>query len=359
MADGEKDGEGTATRGNDWEVVSLTASAYAAYPGPRKFDEGKVDEQGELTDAQEEGATPMFLSNHFVPPSGQHENLLAKFHQTSFVKEHKSASDGVQKLPEEVPSSEICDESVSEVDDPMAMHKPVGEGEMIMKTVESWNFNEIQKSVKGLGESDSLHEIPFFDEKGKNLPRPGKSFKDINTLGGLDWIEPIQRSEITVEQKLEPFCAEADKSGSTTFNDSHSGLEAELHKDVPETEASSLQLDYVSDSSESSKLVEGRESKRSDLPCEAWWKRQAASLYAQAREANALWSVFVAAAVMGLVILGHRWQQEKLHIQQLKWQFSINDEKLSRLLAPVSRFKGALLGQRRAPVLGCSNSVEQ
>lgn len=322
MADGEKDEE-TATRGNDWEVVCLTASAYAAYPGPRKFDEAEVDDKGVFPDSQEEAATLMFMSNHFVLSSGRHE-LPFESNQTSLIEEKKNAGN-VQNLPLEVPSSEICDESVSEVDDPMAIHKLVGEGEVVAKTVESWNFSEIQRSVKGLQESNSLHEIPFFDEKGKSLLIPGKSFKDVNTLGGLEWIKPIRQSEITVEQKLEPFYAEADKSGSITFNDS--GLiEAELHKGVPETESSSLQLVYVSDSSESSKLVEGRESNKSDLPYQAWWKRQAASLYMLAREANAFRSVFVAAAVMGLVILGQRWHQEKLHIQQFKWKFSINDE---------------------------------
>ncbi|KAF6162227.1 hypothetical protein GIB67_008356 [Kingdonia uniflora] len=64
--------------------------------------------------------------------------------------------------------------------------------------------------------------------------------------------------------------------------------------------------------------------KGSGLPCEAWWKR-VASFYAQAKEANKLWSVFVAAALMGLVIVGQRYQQGRWQIQH-KWQLGINDE---------------------------------
>lgn len=43
MADNEE-GEATTSRGNEWEVVSLTASAYAAAPGPKGIetsDDGK------------------------------------------------------------------------------------------------------------------------------------------------------------------------------------------------------------------------------------------------------------------------------------------------------------------------------
>ncbi|VFQ70008.1 unnamed protein product [Cuscuta campestris] len=44
------------------------------------------------------------------------------------------------------------------------------------------------------------------------------------------------------------------------------------------------------------------------LPCQAWWKRQAASLIAHAKEASTFWSVFIVASVMGLVIIGQCWQ---------------------------------------------------
>ncbi|KAF3782718.1 ATG8-interacting protein 2 [Nymphaea thermarum] len=67
MADGEKDEEKITTHGNDWEVVSLTASVYAAYPGPNKLDEGEVDEQGELTYAQEGCNTNVHVQHTFKP----------------------------------------------------------------------------------------------------------------------------------------------------------------------------------------------------------------------------------------------------------------------------------------------------
>lgn len=49
-------------------------------------------------------------------------------------------------------------------------------------------------------------------------------------------------------------------------------------------------------------------------------------MYIRTREANAMWSLFFAAAVTGLVVLGQRWQQERWQVLQLKWQSSISSE---------------------------------
>lgn len=61
------------------------------------------------------------------------------------------------------------------------------------------------------------------------------------------------------------------------------------------------------------------------LPCEAWWKRHAICLYKNVKEANTIWSVLVATALMGLVILGHRWHKEKFQVNS-RWRFNINNE---------------------------------
>nr|CAD1836013.1 unnamed protein product [Ananas comosus var. bracteatus] len=61
----------------------------------------------------------------------------------------------------------------------------------------------------------------------------------------------------------------------------------------------------------------------SGLPCESWLKRHATCLYRHAKETTTLWSVVVAAALVGLVILGQKWHREKLQLHQLKWRFNI------------------------------------
>jgi hypothetical protein len=50
-----------------------------------------------------------------------------------------------------------------------------------------------------------------------------------------------------------------------------------------------------------------------------WVKKKGLWLYQHVKEANAVWSAVVAAALVGLVILGQRWQREKpQHQHQLK-----------------------------------------
>ncbi|CAK9143829.1 unnamed protein product [Ilex paraguariensis] len=163
MADNE-DREEITSRGNEWEVVSLTASTYAAAPGPKQNDDEKDTAVGEN---ESETSHAMVMSGHFIFPPRQREE-----------------EGGISNTKEE----------------------------------ENWNF-------KGLAESDDFSGIQFFDEKDSD-----------------------------VDSDISHFPKNSDE-------DKYDG---------------------------------------SDLPCKAWWKRQASSLYAHAKEANTFWSIFVAAAVMGL-----------------------------------------------------------
>ncbi|CAM6043682.1 unnamed protein product [Sphagnum compactum] len=89
--------------------------------------------------------------------------------------------------------------------------------------------------------------------------------------------------------------------------------------------------------------------------CEAWWKRRGILLCVQAQQATTLWSLALAAAVMGLVILGHQWQQERYQNQQLQLQLCSKDEKISHLTFQLAHLKEAVLGHRRVPVLRSSS----
>ncbi|XP_031484477.1 ATG8-interacting protein 1 isoform X1 [Nymphaea colorata] len=279
MADREKDQVDTLPRGNDWEVVSLTASAYSASPGARRLeDEGDRHEEPE--GLQEEYARSMFMSEHFVFPPCEHENL-------PLVSDEVFFTGSVKNVPE------YADQYLQE---------------------ESFQASEIDEAV------DQMEVHNLGSEEGETDGR-----------------------------------TEADSSGSVPFSEGDL-IEAEL---LEEPDCSASRAHYPSDSAMSSKQMKVTKCNGSGLPRESWWKRRAVSLYTQAREANAFWSVFIAAALTGLAILGHRWQQEKLHIQQLKWQISIGDEKLSRIFSPMSRLKDALIGQRGAPLLRQVSAVEQ
>lgn len=253
-----EEGDETAPRGNEWEVVSLTASAYAALPGPEHASLSH-DSQGSLGGENEiEASNPMFVSSHFVFPPSQHENL-----------------------PVEPEYSEINDGMDDEFDIPPLVAEEGGKSDV--KDEE----NVISNKFPG---------ILIFDEKGNTLSASSADFKKDVVFG----------KEKTISSSAEfqsiHFEATTDKFNTVA--------EGEWTDDVDNTSDSG----YVN----FEKPTEGENYDCSDLPCEAWWKRRAVTLYAQAKETNTFWSIFVAATVMGLVIIGHRWQQERWQVLHLK-----------------------------------------
>ncbi|KAI3886729.1 hypothetical protein MKX03_006872 [Papaver bracteatum] len=261
----EKDVKGTSTR--EWEVVTLTASTYAAAPGPESL-ESSDGNQMDVND-DEETSRAMFMSGHFVFPPSQHENLPL-------------LSDENEKAGYEmdVGGSDKSDE-------------------------ENWN-------ARRMSGSDELPGIQFFDESGKRLSVRPSEFEEERSMLGLD-----------LNDKEQSIYDEADISRSNLYDENSS---------VPES--SDPVLSNQDSSSNSTSPTNVNKFNESGLPCEAWWKRRAASLIAQAKDANAIWSVVVAATLMGLVILGQRWQS-----QHVKWQTIVGDERMARMLGPISRLK--------------------
>lgn len=254
-----EEGEKNSSRGNEWEVVSLTASTYAASPGPKEVvlkDENNDNRHGE---DEAETSRALFMSGHFVFPPNQHENL-----------------------PLEPDNSEILNELVEEN---VVSEHGVEEGD------KSGGKDEENFKLEELNVSEEFPGIQFFDDKEQSIYGTA-TFSSYHSESGLE--------------------------GSAAYGE---------NLVIPEVnEQAKEALDFSMDSPNPAK--DGKYY-GSGLPCEAWWKRRAASLYSHAKETNAFWSIFVAAAVMGLVILGQRWQQERWRALQLKWQASINEVLLS------------------------------
>ncbi|XP_022770455.1 ATG8-interacting protein 1-like [Durio zibethinus] len=298
MADNEEREENTP-RGNEWEVVSLTASAYAAAPGPKEV-ETKDDNKGDSYKAEvAETSRALFVSSHFVFPPKEHENLPLE------PLEPDNSSEHVGK--------DVIGESGVEKG-----------GRSRTKEEEDW-------ILKGFNVHDEFPGMQFFDKKH------GTEFEEGTTLPGLGLIDKDQ--SLFGAATFSSFHSEEALGGSTTF-----GEDATFSELI---EASNQGLSFPADIPQSPKPLQDDKYDGSDLPCEAWWKRRAVSLYAHAKEANAFWSIFIAAAVMGLVVLGQRWQQERWQALQLKWQLSISNEKTSRVLGSISRLKDMIVGGQR------------
>lgn len=271
MADKEE-GEGTTPKGADWEVVSLTASTYAAAPSP------KDDQKSEVIDTDKsETSNTLFMSGHFVFPPNQHENL-----------------------PLERENTEIGDDMSESI-------KEEGE-KSSAKEEDNWNINK-------LTESNDFHGIPFLDKKRSDFEDTGLD------LTGKD--ESIYNS--------------------ATFHYSEPNIDDE-DRVILESVDSSSSSDVlnVSKNMEDDDYDDG-----SGIPYASWWKKHAASLYSHAKEANTFWSIFIAAAVMGLVIIGQQWQQERWQYLHHKWHSGVYDEKFGRMLGPISRIKEAVVGGNR------------
>ncbi|XP_010275644.1 PREDICTED: ATG8-interacting protein 1-like isoform X2 [Nelumbo nucifera] len=287
MADDEKEGSETTTRGAEWEVVSLTASTYAAAPGPEGFEPNNDVKGNGVYGNEDEDSRALFRSGHFVFPPSQHENL-----------------------PLEPDNSEIHDGPSGE--DMRFNEEP---GIDVEEGTRSSVKNEDNLDIEGLAVPDDLPGIQFFDEKGNRLSVHATEFEEGTALQGINLVHEEQ--SIYTTSKFSSLQGEADIGGSTLYDDKVV---------TSDNDPSKRSFGSASDLSRSLDPTKENKFNGSGLPCEAWWKRRVASLYSHAKQANAFWSVFVAASLMGLVILGQRWQQERWQIQQLKWQFSISDE---------------------------------
>ncbi|XP_030457319.1 ATG8-interacting protein 1 [Syzygium oleosum] len=305
MAD-KDEGEETVTRRNEWEVVSLTASAYTAAPGPDV--ELKTDDKGNAYDVDDaEISRALFMSGHFVFPPSQHENLPL--------------------APEkDQPEEEKQQDDVAE-----------------LETEGGISSGKDQKDTSFRTTHDEFPGVECLDETGGRQFVHDKEFEEGMSLQGLD----MPYADAT----LSSFHGEAALGGlnPSTYVDNTS-TELTEHEHV---------LESAEELSRSSKSTKDHDYYETDLPCGAWWKKRAVSFYTHAKEANTFWSIFVAAAVTGLVILGQRWQQERWQVLQLKWQMAINDEKMGRLLGPIYRMKDVIVGgHRRGSFIRGSSSSE-
>ncbi|ESW11818.1 hypothetical protein PHAVU_008G061700 [Phaseolus vulgaris] len=313
MADNEDGGDKTS-RGNEWEVVSLTASTYAAAPGPDDVEMNDDGREGSFVQDEAETSRALFMSRHFVFPPSQHENLPV---EPDYSEIHDDSGD------KDITSKETVEE----------VNRPSGK-------------DEENLTLPGLEVSEEFEGMHYFDGKINRLTVHGKQFEEGTTLPDFGLIE--KGESIYDPAKYTSFQGETTIGGVTEYGESIV---------EPETTESAEGSNVSPDLSLPKNFSKDKEYNTSDLPCGAWWKRRAASLYSHAKETNAFWSVFIAATVMGLVMLGQRWQQERA--LQLKWQISINDEARSRVLAPIYRLKDVIVGgHRRGSLVRGSSSSE-
>ncbi|VFR03680.1 unnamed protein product [Cuscuta campestris] len=299
MASNETEEE--AAHGSEWEVVSLTASEYE-YAASGELN-GREEYEGQTSNA-------LFMSHHFaLPPSSQHEYL--------------------QPEPEK---NEILTQQV--VIEPEFVSADGGGNTGVN--------NQEHLETKKLSSSE-FPGMQIFNEKaqkGDQLCVSGAECEDDATR--LDRVDKEPRLYGTAAYST-VLQGEANMSVlGESIPASNDPLES-----LPQ------QVDILDFPDEKKHDGDDR------LPCQAWWKRQAASLIAHAKEANTFWSVFIAAAVMGLVIIGQCWQHERW--LQSKWQqLGLHEERMCKMVGPLSRLRNAIIGgERRGSSLRSSTPAQR
>uniref|UniRef100_A0A0D9XMK8 Uncharacterized protein n=1 Tax=Leersia perrieri TaxID=77586 RepID=A0A0D9XMK8_9ORYZ len=290
----------TSPRGNDWEVVQLTASTYASAPGPRMSDPSdEAEVKGYSTKGDDSAAAALLLSGHFSVSRNEVESLLR-------------GDDSKER------QKELCGQDAvsAECDD-----------EKFQETCEDKLKDDLNRTASfDKGKSLSLVDMEFDD---------GKAFQGMGLVGE----EPFGFSS----SRYSPIDAKKDLILSVTESKSEKKTE----------EPPSHNVSPVIDPSKVVASSEQNKPDGSELPRDASWRKQLLSLYKNVRKSNKFWPIVVAAtALVGITYFGRRWHKVKPQHQPIKLYPSSGNEKVNQAVGPLNRIKDILVaGNHPTPAI--------
>ncbi|KAK4344928.1 hypothetical protein RND71_035104 [Anisodus tanguticus] len=307
MASNEE-GEETTPK-NEWEVVSLTQSVYDAAPDSRQVD--LVDDSS--AEFVAETSDPMFMSGHFGFPQNQHENSALKPDNDEVLNEQG----GEGATPEFVTDKGVNSDTYKDGTKTTGLNTMEFPGDQIFDGKNTALQPDNDEVINEQGGEDATPE--FVADKGVN----SDTYEDSTKTKGLSTTE-FPGDQIFDEKvnilSLSGADFEAAALQVSNLVDKEQNFFGSFHSEETMGVSASTDDNVLAEPVEpfhqgiDSGITNSRKAKDEDnndavnLPCQAWWKRQAVSLIAHAKDANALWSVFIAAAaVMGLVVIGQRW----------------------------------------------------
>nr|BAK01087.1 predicted protein [Hordeum vulgare subsp. vulgare] len=280
----------TSPRGNDWEVVQLTASNYASAPGPARTEPSDEESEGQVYGAEggDSAASALLMSGHFSVPQNEPGGLLVE------------ANASIER--QEAHGSQYAVSDKGDDDD---------------------TEDDRQEKLK----DDDLDRTPSFDK--------GKSLSSVD-------MEPDDGSELHRGSPVGKDLVTFKSSGYSATDAEKEAIDSANEKAKENTMLQNV--DPVTDSS--NVVASGEESKPdgSGAPRNVWWQKQLISLYRSAKESNKLWPIVVAAAaLMGMAYFRRRWQKGKLQLQQVKVQPASSKERINQAAVPLNRIKDILV----------------
>lgn len=94
------------------------------------------------------------------------------------------------------------------------------------------------------------------------------------------------------------------------------------------------------------------------FPCASWLWTQLGRWQTQLGCTNSIWSVALAAAVMGIFVLGRGWKRLQAQNRSLRMQLCVKDKMITQLMFQLIQAKDSLSKTRRIPVIWAKPSLQ-
>ncbi|CAH8282630.1 unnamed protein product [Eruca vesicaria subsp. sativa] len=153
-------------------------------------------------------------------------------------------------------------------------------------------------------------------------------------------LSETDQSQAGVEEHIE----DSSKSLSNELVSGDSGIVSGEEEIVSDSEA----VEGSGGDTLDSAVRSGDESKRREI---VWWKMPFVLVKYYAFRIGPVWSVSMAAAVMGFVLLGRRLYHMKKKAQRFHLKVAIDEKKVSRVMSQAARLNEAFTEVRRVPVI--------
>lgn len=336
MADVNSDAdESSARTQQDWEVVSLSASGMSAASAPASADDSPSLTASGMSETSElPGVTASLLhSQHFLAPypSQPDDKVIYSLNvgEVAASGPEEASSEESKELGLELDLGRGVESQHVQLFGPGWIHaisnRAISPGDSSI-TTESLNISEFELKPPGV-EAERVEEN--VDVKFSNLPSSVMtSAASVASHLAMDKGGPAYQEEHTcaVEEAGDTWARDFIASNQEGLNstggeeDSGDGEEQEKVHEEPE------ELPNISSTAPVLTVTK-------EHLYEGWWKRKATIWLLPARHANSFWSLALAAAVMGLVLLGHRWHRERCQNQQLRLQLYSREDVRASLAA--------------------------
>lgn len=308
----------------DWEVLQSESGSESAYPHQNSSDFQEID-------AQSEG---MIQTDYFsmdpLRSSFSTRTVAGAFDANEVGSENSDNPSWIDpnsdtRYPRKDRGGEFWSDSSSDRSDDRKFSELEGNNEKVKK-----GFDGSEKIQVGFGGTEEISG----GANGKSL----ENFEKLWSVSGGVELDSVKVGEEVVEVDGESSCEENANSVALEEEKNERGL----------ADARVENEGFESVEIEARREVEAEEEKKKAV---VWWKVPIEFLKYCVFRASPVWSLSVAAAVMGFVILGRRLYKMKKKTRGLEIKVTMDDKKISQFMSRAARLNEAFSVVKRVPVV--------